>query len=124
MESLVKEGLVLMAKSGDPRLKRAYRDAFRAKILARDSYTCYYCGDDNANQVDHVIPISKAPELVVSDENAVACCAQCNRRKGNRSQASFLRRSATPPVFRDNVSPMRSEIHQDSPFQSKPIPSQ
>jgi 5-methylcytosine-specific restriction endonuclease McrA len=116
MESLVKEGLVLMAKSGDPRLKRAYRDAFRAKILARDSYTCYYCGDDNANQVDHVIPISKAPELVVSEENAVACCAQCNRRKGNRSQASFLRRSATPPVFLNSSLPETRVTVPDSPF--------
>lgn len=109
-----------MAKSGDPRLKRAYRDGFRAKILQRDSYTCYYCGDE-ATQVDHVIPISKAPELVVSDENAVACCAQCNRRKGDRSQAAFLRATATPPVFSSSVSPMRSKIHEDSPFQSRPV---
>ena len=48
-----------MAKSGDPRLNRAYRYKFRNQVLARDSYTCYYCGAD-ADQVDHVIPISKA----------------------------------------------------------------
>jgi len=59
-----------MANRGDPRLKRAYRDGFRTKILQRDGYVCFYCGQD-ADQVDHVIPISKAPELVVSPDNAV-----------------------------------------------------
>ena len=85
-----------MAKSGDPRLKRAYRDGFRSKVLARDGYTCAYCGQE-ADQVDHVIPISKAPELVVNLDNAVACCRRCNISKGNRSQGVFLARSATPP---------------------------
>jgi len=70
-----------MAKSGDPRLKRAYRDGFRSKVLARDGYTCAYCGQE-ADQVDHVIPISKAPELVVNLDNAVACCRRCNISKG------------------------------------------
>ena len=111
-----------MAKRGDPRLKRAYRDTFRTKILQRDGYVCYYCGDE-ATQVDHVIPISKAPELVISDENAVACCGQCNRRKGDRSQAAFFRVRATPYVFCGGISPIKSTIHQDSPFQSKPNPN-
>lgn len=110
-----------MAKSGDPRLKRAYRDTFRKKILQRDSYTCFYCGDSEANQVDHVIPISKAPELVVNESNAVACCARCNRAKGDRSQASFLARGATPPVFSGRISPMKSEVHRDSPFKLQPV---
>jgi 5-methylcytosine-specific restriction endonuclease McrA len=52
-----------MANRGDPRLKRAYRDGFRTKILQRDGYVCFYCGQD-ADQVDHVIPISKAPSLL------------------------------------------------------------
>jgi len=93
-----------MAKAGDPRLKRAYRDGFRTRILQRDGYVCFYCGQD-ADQVDHVIPISKAPELVVSSDNAVACCKRCNTSKGNRSQGLFLAKSATPPVFSDSLSP-------------------
>jgi hypothetical protein len=32
-----------MANRGDPRLKRAYRDGFRTKILQRDGYVCFYC---------------------------------------------------------------------------------
>jgi 5-methylcytosine-specific restriction endonuclease McrA len=112
-----------MANRGDPRLKRAYRDGFRTKILQRDGYVCFYCGQD-ADQVDHVIPISKAPELVVSPDNAVACCKRCNTRKGNRSQGVFLATSATPPVFSSFLSPMQSKVHQDSPFTARPNPDQ
>ena len=77
-----------MAKRGDPRLNRAYRYKFRNQILSRDNYTCYYC-NGYADQVDHVIPISKAPELVLSFDNAVASCRRCNISKGNRSQGVF-----------------------------------
>ena len=94
----------MAAVKGDPRLKRAYRDTFRNRILQRDGYVCYYCGQD-ADQVDHVIPISQAPELVVSADNSVACCKRCNTSKGNRPQAAFLAKSATPPVFSDSLSP-------------------
>jgi phage terminase large subunit-like protein len=83
-----------VAKRGDPRLKRAYRSRFRDKVLARDNYTCAYCGQE-ADQVDHVIPISKAPELVINFDNAVASCRRCNISKGNRSQGVFLARTAT-----------------------------
>jgi len=112
-----------MANRGDPRLKRAYRDGFRTKILQRDGYVCFYCGQD-ADQVDHVIPISKAPELVVSADNAVACCKRCNTRKGNRSQGVFLATTATPPVFSGRIYPMQSEPMLDSPFTVRPSPSQ
>ena len=108
-----------MAKAGDPRLKRAYRDTFRIRILARDSYTCYYCGQD-ADQVDHVIPISKAPELVVNADNAVACCKRCNVSKGNRSQGVFLARTATPPVFLSNFSPRTAVVTQSGPCVGQP----
>ena len=104
-----------MANRGDPRLKRAYRDGFRTKILQRDGYVCFYCGQD-ADQVDHVIPISKAPELVVSPDNAVACCKRCNTRKGNRSQGLFLATSATPPVFSQRSLPKTVRTVPESPF--------
>lgn len=108
-----------MANRGDPRLKRAYRDNFRTKILQRDGYVCFYCGQD-ADQVDHVIPISKAPELVVSPDNAVACCRRCNTRKGNRSQGLFLATSATPPVFSDSLSPKTAVMTQQGPCTGQP----
>ena len=86
--------LVLVAKRGDPRLNRAYRYKFRNTVLSRDNFVCFYCGAD-ADQVDHIIPISKAPELVMSFDNAVACCKRCNVQKGNKSQGVFLASKAT-----------------------------
>jgi 5-methylcytosine-specific restriction endonuclease McrA len=64
------------------------RDVHRRKItrkavLARDSWTCQYCGRHKPGlTVDHVIPRSRGGESVW--ENIVAACASCNRRKGNR----------------------------------------
>jgi 5-methylcytosine-specific restriction endonuclease McrA len=67
---------------------RVPRDAHRRKItrkavLARDSWTCQYCGLRRTTlTVDHVIPRSRGGESVW--ENIVASCGPCNRRKGNR----------------------------------------
>ena len=67
---------------------RIPRDAHRRKItrkavLARDSWTCQYCGSRKPGlTVDHVIPRSRGGKSVW--ENIVASCAPCNRRKGNR----------------------------------------
>ena len=108
-----------MAKRGDPRLKRAYRSRFRDKVLARDNYTCAYCGQE-ADQVDHVIPISKAPELVINFDNAVASCRRCNISKGNRSQGVFLARTATPPVFSVCISPRTDITTQSGPCLGQP----
>ncbi len=64
------------------------REAHRRKItrravLARDAWTCQYCGSERGGlTVDHVIPRSRGGESVW--ENIVASCAPCNRRKGNR----------------------------------------
>lgn len=108
-----------MAKRNDPRLTRDYKK-FRLQVLARDQWSCFYCSQP-ATTVDHIIPVSKAPDLVVNFENAVACCQSCNSSKGNRNQGVFLGRKATPPVFSSFPSPTRSVIHQDSPFTAKPI---
>jgi 5-methylcytosine-specific restriction endonuclease McrA len=55
----------------------------RKAVLARDGWTCQYCGSDRHGlTVDHVIPRSRGGESVW--ENIVASCAPCNRKKGNR----------------------------------------
>ena len=70
------------------RYVRIPRDVHRRKItrkavLARDAYTCQYCGHEaHGLTVDHVIPRSRGGESVW--ENIVASCAPCNRKKGNR----------------------------------------
>jgi 5-methylcytosine-specific restriction endonuclease McrA len=67
---------------------RVPRDVHRRKItrkavLARDAWTCQYCGESRPSlTVDHVIPRSRGGKSVW--ENIVASCASCNRRKGNR----------------------------------------
>ena len=111
-----------MAKRGDPRLTRDYK-AFRLKVLARDQWSCFYC-QQPATTVDHIIPVSKAPDLVVNYDNAVSCCVSCNSSKGSRNQAVFLGKKATPPVFPGFLSPIRSVPIKDSPFTVRPNPDQ
>jgi 5-methylcytosine-specific restriction endonuclease McrA len=66
---------------------RVPRDVHRRKItrkavLARDSWTCQYCGQRKPGlTVDHVIPRSRGGTSAW--DNIVASCAACNRRKGN-----------------------------------------
>ncbi len=57
----------------------------RRTVMARDQYTCQYCGiqpGKNHLTVDHVVPRSKGGLTVW--ENVVTACAACNQRKGNR----------------------------------------
>lgn len=115
---VVKTWMVDMpSKKGDPRLTRKYREQ-RLMVLRRDAFTCYYCGQD-ATTVDHVVSI-KAGGDPISPSNLVACCVSCNSRKGSRSQGLFLQQQRTPPIFSDNISPMRSIPADDSPFTLNP----
>ena len=97
------------------RYVRVPRDVHRRKItrkavLARDGWTCQYCGSAKPGlTVDHVIPRSRGGQSVW--ENIVASCAPCNRKKGNKTprEASMHPRSnPTPPgptVFIQLASP-------------------
>jgi 5-methylcytosine-specific restriction endonuclease McrA len=58
------------------------RKITRKAVLARDAWTCQYCGSQSHGlTVDHVIPRSRGGESVW--ENIVASCAPCNRKKAN-----------------------------------------
>ena len=121
MESLVTKGLALSSKRNDPRLSRKYKEV-RLRKLAEDGWTCYYCGYEGKDMtIDHIIPVSKAPELAIEISNMVSCCKPCNSKKGNRSQGVFLETMRTPPVFSVYPSPMQSKLHQDSPFTARPV---
>ncbi len=83
---------------------RVPRDAHSRKItrravFARDRWTCQYCGTErNSLTVDHVVPRSKGGSSTW--DNIVACCAPCNRRKGDRlpKQVGMRpRRKPAPP---------------------------
>ena len=108
----------MSSRRGDPRLGRDYKRV-RLQVLARDQWTCFYCGQD-ANTVDHVIPIAKGGDPV-SHDNLVSACRRCNSSKGSRSEGLFLQRTATPPVFIDNISPTRSIPAEDNPFTARPV---
>lgn len=85
------------------RYVRVPRDVHRRKItrravLARDSYTCQYCGRESAGlTVDHVIPRSRGGSS--HWDNIVAACAPCNRKKGSKlpTEASMPLRAAPRP---------------------------
>ncbi len=94
---------------------RVPREAHRRRItrravLARDSWTCQYCGTTKSGlTVDHVIPRSRGGR---SDwENIVTACASCNRRKGNHLPKEIkmhprkLPKAPGPSVFIQVASP-------------------
>jgi len=106
----------MSSKRNDPRLSRKYKEV-RLKALARDGYVCHYCGAENKDMtIDHIIPISVAPELAIDIENMVTACKPCNSSKGSRSQGVFLERQRTPPVFPDPHLPSTVRTVPDSPF--------
>ena len=58
----------------------------RRTVLARDQYTCQYCGAQPGKAcltLDHVIPRSRGGTTCW--ENVVTACGPCNRRKGDRT---------------------------------------
>ncbi len=97
---------------------RASPKLSRRNVMARDAFTCQYCGDmplARSNQswreltLDHVIPRARSREgtvvlpwngrrvPVTSWENLVTACAPCNHRKADRSPAEAGMDLATRP---------------------------
>ncbi|MBL8064955.1 MAG: HNH endonuclease [Chthonomonadaceae bacterium] len=65
----------------------------RHTVLARDGYTCQYCGVKKDLTIDHVVPRwCGGPHTW---ENLVACCRKCNLKKGDKTpqQANMKLRS-------------------------------
>ncbi len=57
----------------------------RRTVLARDQYTCQYCGAQPGKSqltLDHVVPRSRGGEHTW--DNVVTACVQCNQRKRDR----------------------------------------
>ncbi|MBI1757105.1 MAG: HNH endonuclease [Fimbriimonas ginsengisoli] len=56
----------------------------RHSVLARDGYTCQYCGAKGRElTIDHVVP--KWAGGPHAWENLVACCRRCNLKKGDKT---------------------------------------
>jgi len=65
----------------------------RHSILARDNYSCQYCGTKKELTIDHVVPRwCGGPHTW---DNLVACCRKCNLKKGDKTpqQANMKLRS-------------------------------
>ncbi|OQY92208.1 MAG: HNH endonuclease [Chloroflexi bacterium UTCFX4] len=77
--------LVIRLVSFVPIPRRLPLPLSRRTVLARDLYTCQYCGTQpgrNELTLDHILPRSRGG--ATSWENVVTACGPCNRRKGNR----------------------------------------
>lgn len=68
----------------------------RHSILARDNYTCQYCGVRNRDlTIDHVLPRwAGGPHTW---DNLVACCRRCNLKKGDKTPAQANMKLARKP---------------------------
>ena len=67
------------------RIPHQTRALSRKNILLRDRNSCQYCGivlTAGELTLDHVIPRSRGG--LSTWENLVACCHECNRKKGNQ----------------------------------------
>jgi hypothetical protein len=59
---------------------RAEGKKFRAAILVRVAFVCYWCGGE-AGSVDYLRALVDGGELL-DDSNAVASCLRCNFPRG------------------------------------------
>lgn len=68
----------------------------RHSILARDGYTCMYCGVKGKDlTIDHVIPRwMGGPHRW---DNLVACCRRCNLKKGDKTPQQARMKLKTVP---------------------------
>lgn len=71
----------------------------RQNVLARDRWTCQYCGARpplSELTYDHVVPRSRGGKTAW--ENIVTACVECNTRKANRTPAQAGMQLRKPPV--------------------------
>ncbi len=68
----------------------------RHSILARDHYTCQYCGVKGKDlTIDHVLPRwAGGPHTW---DNLVACCRRCNLKKGDKTPVQAHMKLARQP---------------------------
>lgn len=73
--------------------KNITRSFKKSLVLARDDYTCQYCGRHKSEfkkherlTVEHIKPVSKfsSKELANTYDNTVAACSTCNSKKEDK----------------------------------------
>ncbi|WPS85695.1 HNH endonuclease (plasmid) [Brevibacillus halotolerans] len=63
------------------------RNKFRQEILARDNYTCHYCGKFG-DTLDHIL--AEANGGLLTPKNSVCACKKCNNAKDDMSYNEFI----------------------------------
>ena len=72
------------------RISQKEWNVLRAKIFARDSFRCAYCGNHTDRpQCDHIIPRSKGGDD--GESNLTTSCKPCNSAKRDRTPAEWMR---------------------------------
>lgn len=93
-------------------LMKVVRSVYKGKVpfskknvLIRDRFSCAYCGRSGKRlTVDHVIPRSKGGKT--DFDNCVACCRDCNNKKGSktpRQAGMFLVRRPYHPTISEFI---------------------
>lgn len=61
---------------------------YKNKVKIRDDYTCQICEfrDIEIMQVDHILPVSKFPDLKLNMDNMRVLCPNCHARKTIREK--------------------------------------
>jgi len=62
----------------------------REQVLAEEP-VCRWCGVRASTVVDHLLPLSRYPEMAHSRANLAGSCTWCNGSKGNRAAPTSRR---------------------------------
>lgn len=100
-----------MAKKGAPG-RAIYDSLLLAPLLGR----CPTCGVRQVSTLDHHVPKTRFAALTVAPLNLVACCAECNKVKGN-SVPKSLDTETIHPYFDsiDSDQWLRATLIEESP---------
>jgi 5-methylcytosine-specific restriction endonuclease McrA len=87
----------------------------KKSVLVRDGFTCSYCGSQEDITVDHIIPTSKGGKT--SYTNCVACCLECNLKKGNKSMEEMGMKLKKVPSEPSVVEFMRLKLKNTNDYE-------
>ncbi|MGW1673279.1 HNH endonuclease [Streptomyces sp. NPDC002324] len=59
--------------------RRVWDRRIRPRALARDGFACVHCGEREALEVDHIVPIAQGGTWTL--DNAQTLCRTCHREK-------------------------------------------
>ena len=88
----------------------------KLNLLARDEFSCQYCGLELSQReatIDHIVPRSQGGGT--SWENVVVACGHCNRKKGGRTPAEAHMKLRKPVVTPEWLPVLNVRLHRNLP---------